>query len=106
MITALIFILAVAATILWYKVFQTAKETDLECARIRFNALKMDEEMKGAYKREKDILRKRFPYIVNGKFEDGTEVTKERMDAILSDASQSIGDIRDMALQGLRKEQL
>ena len=105
MITVLVCILTVAAAILWCTVIHMAEETGSELDRIRFKALKM-ESMMGAYRREKDSLRKRFPYIVNGKFEDGTEATKDRMDAILSDAYQSIGAIRDMALQGLKEGQL
>lgn len=56
------------------------------------------------YREEKDSLRKRFPYIINGKFEDGTPVTQERINSILQDAGHSIAQIRDRAFQVLTEE--
>jgi len=91
----------IVSALLWRRVFQMANETELECARIRFNALKIQTNMHSTYREEKEMLRRRFPYIVNGRFEDGTEVTEERMSAILADASSSVRAIRNRAALAL-----
>jgi hypothetical protein len=49
------------------------------------------------YAEEKAELRLRFPYIVNGKFEDGSEVTQERIAAILNDCRMSLVEIAENA---------
>ena len=56
------------------------------------------------YKELKEDLNKRFPYIrSDGKFQDGSEVTCQRINQILSDAQKSIIEIREEALSHLRK---
>jgi hypothetical protein len=43
----------IMAGLLWRKVFQMARETDLECARIRFNALRVQAAIDGSLGGEK-----------------------------------------------------
>ena len=104
MIEAFIVIGFVMAGLLWRRVFQEMKESDAECARIRLNALKIKSAM--TYREQKEMLKRRFPYIVDGRFEDGTKAMKERMNDILADAAQSLYGIREMALQHLKEEEL